>query len=187
MHVLSNADDLALRLFELGSVSFPEQNALPDRIAFRPKLPGQSLINDCDAGSRGVVPMAEDAAADNRNFENVELVWRHSDPAAPVVAAAGWCPANNVEWHAESTFQRQSVTGARAQHGRQSLDPLNGILDEPVHTRRLLEARFGQLHSHGEDVMRIEAGIYRAQGHKAADQQCRADQQHQRERHLADH
>ena len=50
----------------------------------------------------------------------------------------------------------------------------------------LLEAVAGEGHFHGEDVVRVEAGVDVAQGEEGADEQRGSDEQDERERDFAD-
>ena len=66
------------------------------------------------------------------------------------------------------------------------IEPLAAIARELRDAGRLLVAVAGERHLHGQHIMGIEAGTDTAEGEKGANEQRRADQQHQGQRDLAD-
>jgi len=62
----------------------------------------------------------------------------------------------------------------------------HGLFHIPAgHTMHVLAA-FRQLNAHGQKVARVESGIHALHAQDGVDQQTRADEQHHRQRHLAD-
>ena len=96
--VAHNADDLACGFIELRAVAFTNLNQLTDRILIRPVFPGHSLVDDDHAGCACGIAVAEVAAPDDGNLENIKVTRRSADPArAPgELILAQWTP-HNVE------------------------------------------------------------------------------------------
>src|SRR5439155_25791906 len=77
---------------------------------------------------------------------------------------------------------RQVLNGSRRAHVWKALDALKQLLDEVGALRR---ARVRQEQPHGQNLPGLEAGIDANEVRERSEQQAGANQQHDRDRHLA--
>ena len=68
MHGANHADDLAGGLFELGAVTLAEDQAFGQR-----ELARKGFADDGHPGGGSVVAIGEDASAQDRDFEDIEI------------------------------------------------------------------------------------------------------------------
>ncbi len=68
MHGANHADDLAGGLFELGAVTLAEDQAFGQREVAR-----KGFVDDGHASGGSVVAIGEDASAQDRDFEDIEI------------------------------------------------------------------------------------------------------------------
>jgi len=72
-HIANDADDLARWLFEFGSNSLADGDALSHRIAVLPELFGQTLVDQNYRSGSAVVAVREHPPAKQRNPEHLEI------------------------------------------------------------------------------------------------------------------
>ena len=141
MNVADHSDNLPLRLLELGTVAFAENEAFAERFAIGPELASQGLVDDGHASARAVVAIVERAAAQHRNAQDIEIAGRSGHPAASIVAAASGRSSHDVERNSEHGFERHDVRRGGPRYARQCFQALDAIADQIGYLRRTFEAR----------------------------------------------
>ena len=86
-----------------------------------------------------------------------------------------------------AALERHAAGGAGGHDARHRAQPLDAVAHHLLDAFGLQEPRPGQRHPHRQHVVRVEAGIDAAERDRRADQQRRADEQDERERHFGDH
>ena len=168
-------------------MAFTNLNQLTDRILIRPVFPGHGLVDDDHAGRACGVAVAEVAAPDDGNFENIKVARRSADPAraSGELIFAQWTP-DNVEGQPVAGFERQAAGEGRALYTRDGVEALAAIARELGDSGGLLVAVADERHLQREHVVTVEAGIDVAQSDERADEERSANEKHQRKRNFAD-
>ena len=188
MRVAHHADDLARGLFKVGTNSVANDDLLADGIFVGEELLRQGLVDERHAGRAGGVLVGELAAADYGNAEELVVIGRGAHPARsrrPLGRIDRF--ADDGEGQAELALDGEAAGEGGILHAGDGVEALAAIVGELRHAGCLLIARSGQGHFHGDDVVRIKAGVDGVQRDKGADQQRRADEQHNRDQYFDDH
>jgi len=73
VRVADDSDDLPRAFSESWSGTGADEDAISQRIASRPEMMGECLVDDDDCGRRSVILPGECAAALQRNLQSVEV------------------------------------------------------------------------------------------------------------------
>src|SRR5580765_2580838 len=136
------------------------------------------------------VPLAERPAALDGNLENLEVAWRNRHPAAAAVIGALAVrverPADDAERQAVAALERHAARRAGFDNAWDRLHTRDAVAHELLDGLRTFVRRSFQRHPQRQYAVRVEPGIDAAEGGRRANQERRADEQHERERHLDD-
>ena len=187
-HVAGNADDLARRFLEHRPQALADGDACAQRIAVGPVSLCHGLVDDDDAGRAAAVLVGETAAAQNGNLEHGEVGRRdRREPAAAMKRTGGERAPLDDERQAEAAFERYAARRARHFDARNRPQPLAAVTSQLTDRGGLRKPRAGQRHPHRQYVVRVEARVHRAQREEGSDEECGADEEHERQSHLGDH
>ena len=188
MRACNHADNLACGFFKLRPYAMPDDNLLADRILLGKVLLGQRFVDQSHARRTARVLVGKLPPAKNRNLEQLVVVGRRAHPSRARGPFLGIHRlSDDREGESELALNRQAAGKRRILHPGNRVQPLPSIMRKLRHPGGLFKARAGQRHLHGDDVVRINSRIHGVQRKECPDQQRRTDQQHQRQRHLADH
>ena len=182
-----HADNLPRGLFKLRPHRMPDHDLLADRIFLGEELLGQRFVDEGDTRRSGRVLIGEFAAAQDGDSEQLVVVGRGAHPSR--LPADPWTdrPAvHDGERETELTLDGEAAGKGRFFDAGNGVEPLSAVVRELGHSGRLFEARAGQRHLHGDDVVGVEAGIDGVQGDEGADQQRGTNEQDDGQRDFAD-
>ena len=159
---------------------------MPDRILVRPELARHRLADDHRELAIGAIELVEIAAGDQAHPCRMNEPGRH-DPNRHDGLLRQRQPGLPLDGKREvrSALERQRVAGGRRLDARQCPNAAEHLVDKR-HPLFALIGAAGQRDVHRQQVPRVEAGIDGAKLDERAEQQARAGQQHQRQRHFAD-
>ena len=160
-----------------------------NRIPLGPKTARQRLVHH-DRGRRlAGVRVGEYAPRHQRNPHRSEVGARDRSQQThgPLLGRRRGAAIHGEIRSDSQPRQRQPIYGAYIANSRQRRDTVRHLLEEgdPPVRRRIPAAR--QRQAQGQQARGLEPRVGRAQPHKAANQQPRADQHHHRQRHFRDH
>ena len=194
MHIAHDADDgerpqIAVHVTEL--------DELAQRVLARPAPACQGGADHCDVRRAGGVPLVEQAAADQRDAHDAEVVFARD--AEVRVAAASWHvheapevlevrdfvrPPQDDERSVRVKFavQREVVHATHALDARERAEPLDQPLQEAGDPRMSSGVRpVGEPHVHHECSAGAIARVYCEQLEESSPEQSGADEQHDRQ------
>jgi hypothetical protein len=185
--IADDANDLARPFFEFGAEAVARRDARAEFISLRPIFFGHRFVDDDHVIGNHLVALVEFAAAEERDAKHAEILRRNIAPLnVAVEIAVRWGHAFDRERQINASVHGQAACEAdrfdAGNRANATLDFLRGRR----HRRSLRKAIAGERHLHGENVVRVEAGLYFAKAQVSPDQQRGADQKHQGESHFRD-
>ena len=97
------------------------------------------------------------------DFEHGEITGRNGQPCASTVERSVFeGAAHHEERQPVAAFEGHAAGGAGQGDAGQRVDARHAILHETFDARRLGEALAGERHSHGQDVLGVEARVHGA-------------------------
>src|SRR5450755_1594713 len=105
-HVADDPYELAGGILEFGTQTFADGDAVADGIFLLPVFLSEGLVDEHDARGIGGVVIAEDASAQQRNFEGGEVVGRYGAPLliTVILVTLGGRLAGDVEREVDTAF-----------------------------------------------------------------------------------
>ena len=173
--------------------SMPRAQSLADRDPVGQRVAGSArtlrhrLVDDRDAGRAAGVLIGERAAPHDGNLEGAEVGRRDRRETAAAVRRPVERPPFDDDRQAEPALERHAARGARDLDAGQRIQPLGAVAHQLRDRGGIREPLAPQRHAHRQHLVRVESGVDGAQCEEGADEQRRADQQHQRQPHLGDH
>ena len=193
--VAREADD-----FQPRPLRAAEADALAYRVPVGEVASGESLVDDDDAGRAFTILRVEVAPAQDGDVQGLEVVQgdRAGEgdvvghvlaAAARALAAAGAVgrvlPRDHHAALPARAAERRRAHQRRRLHARQRRHTLQRTPVELL-PLRLRVAQQVDVERHRQHVLRVEAGVNALRPLEAAQEQARADEQHQRQRDLRD-
>ena len=185
-----HADHLAGRFVQPGPHVAADGDEVADGIGFyfRPIPLVHGPVDEHDSGGELAVLFGEEATAQQADAEHVEVAWRNAVPRGHAVIAAehGLIVAVNGEGHHHARLERNGAGSGGcgdAGNGEQALV-------RPAHEFGDMRGGFklgtGERHTHGEDILLVEAAVGGPHGDEGADQEPGGGEQNQGKRHFRD-
>ncbi len=126
--IMQGADDSndLTRWFSEGSAGTRRLlQSVPQRISLWPVLLRHGFVDEDHSGSRGIVVIGEQAAAQKRNLQCIEIAPRDGIISSSTSEGSfAFRPSYDIERHAEAALQRQSIACSRFDHTGDRLDAI---------------------------------------------------------------
>ena len=185
-HVGHHAHDLPLDVVLVVVDGGAECEPLADRVLVRIVAAGQGLAHDHHAWSLADVAVGEETALQEPDAHGGEVIGRCRLVLADEALGGLWLGAAlRVEARDPLvTTHGQGLDRPCGLHPRQSTCALEQALKEGRPRRGGLVTLVRQIQAQGDDALLVEARVHRQHFDEAAEQEPRAHQQHQRQRHL---
>ena len=186
--IADDSDDLARGFLELGAESFADIHGFADGIAIGPIFPRERLIDDQYPLGLSGIAFVEGTAAQERDVQGREIMRGHETPLFIAVEGVALVerPAIDDEGKVDAAFDGQADSGGGGLHSGKRLDALDHLAHHVLGLGRGIVLAAGQRGLHGDDIMRIEAGLRGSQSKESADHERRASEQDDSQRHFTD-
>src|SRR5262249_44705766 len=158
-----------------------------ERVLFLEKAARQTLIDDPDQRRVLVVLRREVASREQWDLHDAEVISLDAARLHIRLFALGQLLPFDQKVVRQPVAAHRQLADQRRPRARQRTYLLKQRAAISRLLRRLLVARLWQLDPHRQQVVDVETGLDVAQSPEAFDQQPRANQQHQRQRHLNHH
>src|SRR6266508_672989 len=167
-----------------------EADAFADGALVRPIFARHGFVNDCYRGRIRLIAVAEVTATHQWNIHRPKIVSRDSRTVAVRRSLAGResMPFNlKTAGRRMDTAQRQNRSSSGRLYNGQRAKLVEQLLIESISLRWRAVSRARQRDLHDEQTFRTKTGIDLLNALKTPNQQPRADQHHERQRHLDYH